>query len=85
MRSVVFNFKASTAQKDQDQVLARLNTHAGVIRAARLKPEAQDPDVRRMAFAYVDDSLDVEILLTQLSHFPEIDSASLPARRHLIT
>ena len=85
MQSVMLMFKQDVSPEDQEHVLTKLNARQGVIKAARLKPEARNPDVLRMAFVYVDDSLNVQTLLDQLSKLPEIDSASLPPQRGLVT
>jgi hypothetical protein len=77
-------FQSGLSPEQQAATLARINTWAGVSRAACLKPEAKDPDVRRLCYAYVEDDADVAAIADRLAQLPEVESASVPAERRLI-
>jgi hypothetical protein len=84
MQPVMFTFRPGLSREDQDRVLDMINSLDGVTRAARLKPDAHDPDTARMACAFVDDVTDPGRIVVTLSHIPQIEVASSPSARGLI-
>ncbi len=84
MRSVMFNFRPNVPLEEQDALLVQINTWNGISRAAHLKPDAKNPALLRMCYAYVSDQAELEALVERLSALPEIESASIPAERRLL-
>lgn len=84
MRSVTFTLRRGLSPEREERVLSEISAREGVVKAARLKPDAKDPTIRLMGFAYLEDSADPEALVTFLSQLPEVESASVPATRGLI-
>jgi hypothetical protein len=84
MHSIVFNFQPQISLVEQDTLLAQINGWDGIIKAAHLKPESKNPVLLGMCYAYVDDSVELEVIVKRLSALPEIDSASIPAERQIL-
>lgn len=84
MRSVMFNFRPDVPRDEQDAALARISDWSAINKASRLKPEAKNPLLQRMAYAYLEDDADIEKVVERLNDLPEIESASAPTSRHLI-
>lgn len=84
MRSITFKFKSDVPAKRQGAILARINSWKAVRKAGPLNPEAKHPLARRLSYAYVEDDADIDTLVDRLSKIPDIESASIPAERHLI-
>jgi hypothetical protein len=84
MHSIVFNFQPQISLAEQDVLLAQINSWDGIIKAARLKPESKNPVLIGMCYAYVDDSVELEVIVKRLSALPEIESASIPAKRQIL-
>lgn len=85
MRSVMFNFRSSVSRQGQDALLARLGEAESIISAGRVRPNARTPEASRMGYAYVEDGVDLDALITRLSELPEVESAFVPAERRLIS
>jgi hypothetical protein len=84
MKPVTFAFREGVSREDQDRVLAMIKAFDEVDGAGWLKPDAGDPEVARMAFAYVADETDLSRFVSKLSRVPQIEVASPPAERRLI-
>lgn len=84
MRSIVFNTRPGVAREDQASLLARLGRLPGVRRAAALSPNSKSDVVRRMCYADVDDSADIDAVRDRIANLPEVESADVPAGRRLI-
>jgi hypothetical protein len=84
MHSIVFNFQPQISLAEQDVLLAQINNWDGIIKAARLKPESKNPVLLGMCYVYVNDSVELKVIVKRLSAFPEIESASIPAERQIL-
>ena len=84
MRSVTFNFRPEVPQRRQDELLEGISGWDAVHGASRVNPTATVPLLKRMAFAYLEDSADVELVVRRLRELPEIESADSPPERRLI-
>lgn len=84
MQSVMFTFKSDVSPERQKAILDEIENWASISKASRLKPDATNPAVLRMAYAYVEDDSRAEEVVKKLSSIKEIDEASLPARRSLV-
>ncbi len=84
MRSVMFNFHPEVSITQQDEALERINAWSSVSVASRLKPDAKNPLLQRMAYARVKDDTDIEKIVERLKQMPEVESASVPASRRLV-
>ncbi len=84
MRTVMFNFHADVPPAQQEMLMAQIDAWDGVHRTACLKPEATCPELRRMCYAYVEDSAEIKTIVERLSILPEIESAFPPAERRLL-
>jgi hypothetical protein len=84
MHSIVFNFQPQISLEEQDALLAEINGWDEISKAARLKPESKNPVLLGMCYVYVNNSVELEIIVKRLSAFPEIESASIPAERQIL-
>jgi hypothetical protein len=84
MRTVMFNFHADVPPQQQETLMAQIGTWDGVHKTACLKPDATRPELRRMCYAYVEDSAEIKTIVERLSTLPEIESAFPPAERRLL-
>jgi len=84
MQSVVFSFKSNVAPDKQDKILEQIESWDEVTKASRLKEDARNAEVLRMAYANVEDHSGAQQVVDRLSEMPEIESASLPAKRKLV-
>lgn len=83
MRSIVFNVRPEVGEQEQESLLDRLGQLPGVQRAAALNPHSKNSVVRRMGYCYVNDDTDIDAVREQIARLPEVESAALPAERHL--
>jgi hypothetical protein len=83
MRSIVFNVRSEVGQQEQATLLHHLSRLPGIHRAAALSPHSKNAIARRMCYAYVNDDADIHAVRNQIAELPEIESADLPADRHL--
>ena len=84
MPSVTFSFKSGVAPAKQDAILEEIGAWDEVTKASRLKEDAKNEVVLRMAYANVEDHGGAQHVVDRLSEMPEIESASLPAQRKLV-
>lgn len=84
MRSVTFNFRTDVSEDERQETLERISSWSDVEKASPLKPEAKNPLLLRMAYAYLKDDADLDGVVERISNLPEIESASAPPRRRLI-
>ena len=84
MQSVMFSFKSSVAPDKQDAILEEIEAWDEVTKASRLKEDAKNATVQRMAYVNVEDKGGAQQVVERLSEMPEIESASLPAQRRLV-
>ena len=84
MQSVMFTFKSDVAPDQQDAILEEIEAWNEVTKASRLKEDAKNAVVLRMAYANVADNSGAQQVVERLSEMPEIESASLPAKRKLV-
>lgn len=82
--AILFQFRADVSPERQTALLDRIGGWNGIIAAARLAPQTGPPDVRRMCHAYAEADADLAAVIERLSALPEVESASIPARRCLI-
>ena len=83
MRSVMFNFRAEVAPEQQTAILDQIEAWHGVSKTGCLKPDAKSLEIRRMCYAYLEDSANVEAVVKRLSALSEVESAFIPAERRL--
>ena len=79
----MFVFRAEVPLDRQDAVLAEIRSWHTNGSVDRLTPEAKQPDLLRMCYAYLEDDADADAVVQRLLELPEIESASLPTRRRL--
>jgi hypothetical protein len=84
MRAIVFNVRPEVGTEKQEALLGQIGRLPGIHRAAALSPNAKSPATRRMCYAYVNDGADIEAVRDQISRLSEVESADLPAERHLL-
>ena len=83
MPAVTFSFRPEVPEEKRHEVLGAIARWSTVVSASLLKPDAKNDLTKLMAYAHVEDSADVEAIVRKISALPEIESASLPARRKL--
>lgn len=84
MQSVMFSFKPDVSPEKQKAILDELEHWDSISKASHLKPDANNPAVLRMAYAYVENDSSAEEVVKKLSAIREIDEASVPAKRKLV-
>jgi hypothetical protein len=83
MQSVTFVFRPGLTSTQQESILDKVGAWKSVHKATRLNAASHHPDISRMAYAYINEEAEAENVVKQLSEMPEIESASLPAKRSL--
>jgi len=83
MRVVSFSFKPEVPPQRKAKVVSRIGKWKAIHKAVPLLPGASRPDISKMYYAYIDDEADIGVLRDRLKEVPEIESASVPAERHL--
>ncbi|MGE0104010.1 MAG: hypothetical protein AB7H86_03210 [Blastocatellales bacterium] len=83
-RVITFAFRSEVPVTRQEQLLAEIADWEHIEQAEPLKPDSTVEALRRMCFAYIDDSADAHSLIAQLAEIPEIESASCPTPRRLV-
>jgi hypothetical protein len=84
MTAIFFNVRSDTAPARRRALLEELRQRPGIRSAAALRPDARSESIQRMFYANVEDDADVTALLRDLQQRPEVESADLPAERHLL-
>jgi hypothetical protein len=84
MPSVTFSFRPQVSADKRKEVLESISGWTSVLTAALLKPDAKNEEIQRMAFATIAEAAEVERLVKRLTDLPEIEHASVPARRKLL-
>ncbi len=85
MDTIFFDFRLDVTRSQQDKLIAEINTWQGISQVGHLKPDAQNPEIVRMCYAYITDRSDLQVLTEKLSALAEVESASIPASRQLLT
>lgn len=83
MRTVMFTFRPEVPLERQEALLTQIGTWEGIHKVGPIKPEATRAEIRRMCYAYVEDSANIERIVERFAKLPEIESAFLPAERRL--
>jgi hypothetical protein len=83
MQAITFLFRNGLTSEQQDFILKQVGTWKSIYKAMRLNPASHHPDISRMAYAYINEDMEAERVVKQLSELPDIESASLPAKRTL--
>jgi hypothetical protein len=84
MTAIFFNVREGTAPARREALLEALRQRPEVNSAAALRPGARSASIQRMFFANLEEHADVTAILRELEQHPEVESASLPAERHLL-
>jgi hypothetical protein len=85
MQVINFTFSEGASIEDKEKTLGAIAGWKNVSEAALLKPESKIDELRRMAFARVDDECDLSTLTNRLKGMPEIQSASTPSARGIMS
>jgi hypothetical protein len=80
----MITFNTDVPPEKKKEILDRIEQWESVSKAMPLKADSKSAEVRRMAYAYVKDKADAVAIIERLSEIPEIESASLPAKRKLL-
>lgn len=83
-RSILFKFRTNVPFDRQDKLLERVKKWTGLHHVAFFTPDSARPEVRSRAYAYLADDVNVDAIIRKLTSIPEIETASIPAERHLI-
>ncbi len=84
MQQVVFTVRPSTTAERQHLLLQQLGSWPEIAHVSPLLPEATDPAIQRMCYAYLADHANAVEVVERLRAVPEVESADLPAQRRLI-
>jgi hypothetical protein len=80
---VFFNMRPEVAPARRERLLRELESRPEVSMAAAMRPDAKNELFRRMYYADVSDETAAVAVVRHLSLQPEVESASVPAERHL--
>lgn len=81
MQVINFTFSEKASIEAKEKTLGAISGWQNVREASLIKPESKIAELRRMAFARVDDDCDLATLTSRLKNMPEIHSASIPSAR----
>jgi NADPH-dependent ferric siderophore reductase len=84
MRSIMFNVRPEVKGEQQTSLLADVTALPGIRKALALRPNSKNASVSRMCYAEVADDADVNELVQKIRVLPEVETANLPAERHLM-
>ena len=84
MKAVSFRFRTQVPNEARDRTLVKIRQWKGVSAADHIKRESRDPDIARMAFAKVDDDVDIGEVLAHFDTIAEVEGAEVPAQRRLV-
>ena len=81
MKAIMFTLRPGITPEQQEALLSHVRSWEGVTQAATLDPEAEDPDIRHIGYAYLGEDADPEAVVRRLMSLPEVASASVPPER----
>jgi len=84
MKAVMFTLRPEITPDEQAAVLEQIGSWETVTQVAALDPEAEEPDIRHICYAYVADDADPEALVQRLLGLPEVESAAVPPERRAL-
>lgn len=84
VQPVMLLFRAGLLPARQAQLLHEFMEWDGIADARPLVPEATNAVVARMAYVYVSEGVDLKDVCQRLENLDEIESATLPAVRHIV-
>ncbi len=84
MTNVMFVFRESASEQDQNRIVKRVLSMPGVRAAGRISPNATKPVLRRLWYAEVADQSVAEQVIGSLRASDKVQSAELPAPRRLV-
>ena len=84
MPTLTFLFRASADDEARQAAIEEIKRWPEVSATNFLKREADNPEVRRIAFAEVPDEKNLMEVLKRLHNLPVVEAANQPAQRTLI-
>jgi hypothetical protein len=84
MPTLSFLFRPSASDEARQAAIEEIRRWPEVSAANFLKREADNPEVRRIAFAEVPDEKNLMEILQRLQSLPVVETANQPAQRTLI-
>lgn len=82
---MIFTFRPTTSPPQRESALREIGAWAEVDQAGLLHPELSSESLGRVCVATVAAGVAPETLLERLTSLPEVESASLPAERYLVS
>jgi len=83
VKSIFFNARPEASPEKLEALVRELRARPDVREAGALRPGAQSDALRRMFYATLGVDSDADALVQELNQRMEVESASLPADRHL--
>jgi hypothetical protein len=83
MRAVNFTVRAGVSPERQGELMREIGTWPSIHKASMLRAGAANPAVRQMSYVLLEDDADIDAVVARLAAHPDIESASVPARRGL--
>jgi hypothetical protein len=84
MPTLTFLFRPAASDEARQEAIEEIKRWPEVSAANFLKREADNPEVRRIAFAEVPDEKNLMQILKRLQNLPVVEIANQPAQRTLI-
>ncbi|MEO5823656.1 MAG: hypothetical protein ABIT71_24390 [Vicinamibacteraceae bacterium] len=84
MKSLSFSFRPGVPTEARERTLEQVRSWEGVTAAGPLKRDSRDPDIARMAYARMDDDVDVRAMLDRLAALIEVERPDVHAERRLV-
>ncbi|WP_457581007.1 hypothetical protein [Ensifer canadensis] len=81
MTDIMFTIRADVSIEQRDRVLGKIQDMPGVELAAPIKRDTTSKTLQRIHFARLTEASEVTNCLSAIREMPEVENASLPARR----
>ncbi|WP_246802240.1 hypothetical protein [Ensifer sp. ENS06] len=83
MTDIMFTIRAGVSLEQRARLLSRIQGIPGVELAAPLKRDTSNEALQRIHFARLTEASEVTNCLSAIKEMPEVENASLPARRSI--
>ena len=83
MRAIAFTLQSGITVEEKEKTLTAIQAAEGILSAALLLPDDDDPDIARMGYAYVSAATDANQVGARLAAIPHVQSVAISGDRYL--
>ena len=83
MRAIAFTLQSGITAEEKEITLTAIQAAEGILSAALLLPDDDDPDIARTGYAYVDAATDAAATGARLAAISGVESVSVSGDRYL--